>query len=173
MEETCPKIQNIRKTLSETLEQIKLYCSYNKTSDASTKEDMICINNIAWEIISTLYSFINPDIKDNIEAAPTAKSSNNNMQEILQNTEDYAVATYAVCDDLKEQMNKLTDQVEAIRCLIKDDYPVVQRTTDTIPNDINNLIVTTITNCLQHLSINIKHSETRSESIHIIEKQYK
>lgn len=171
MGETCHKISNIRKTLSETLEQIKLYCSNNKTLDASTKEDMICINNIAWEIISTLYSFINPDIKDNIEAAPTAKSSNNNMQEILQNTEDYAVATYAICDDLKEQMNKLTDQVETIRCLIKDDYPVVQRTTGT--NDINNLIVTTITNCLQHLSINIKHSETRSESIHIIEKQYK
>ena len=170
MAKTLPRISNLYNEFNTVITRMEYLFDSPKKLQQRSKDQL-------WDIYRLLLTALNK-----IEAVcgtPPADIINNpnedsikDTYEILCNTEDYAISTYGICEELKDQMTKLSDQIEDVRCLVKDDYPVVQRTPNISSDDIYNLVVSTITDCMQHIAINIKPSETKTESIHIIEKHY-
>ena len=174
MDIRIPKLVN---QIEKLYNQLVIYDSTSHEVLSPTKNHMRKIQDVAQGIINIVSKYtddnINPtDDTPHTDVLSPQENSAKDTYEILCNTEDYAIATYGIGEELKDQMTKLSDQIENIRCLVKDDYPVIQRTPNISSEDIYNLVVSTITDCMQHIAINIKHTETKSESIHIIEKHY-
>ena len=187
MAKTLPRISNLYNEFNTVISRMEYLFDSPKKLQQRSKDQL-------WDIYRLLLTALNKieavcgtppaDILEHIKTNDVDSTTSTDtvitddsdtsqdVYEILCNTEDYAIATYGIGEELKDQMTKLSDQIENIRCLVKDDYPVIQRTPNISSEDIYNLVVSTITDCMQHIAINIKHTETKSESIHIIEKHY-
>ena len=173
MDIRIPKLVN---QLEKIYNQLTLYDTPLQEIHTPTKTALRKLQSVAQNIVDFTSNYMGIETNTDTTSADTVTTDDSDISqdvyEILCNTEDYAIATYGIGEELKDQMAKLSDQIEDIRCLVKDDYPVVQRTPNISSDDIYNLVVSTITDCMQHIAINIKHTETKTESIHIIEKHY-